>query len=120
MKRTADFHDPIADARFPQAARIVDNAAALDAAVDVLDTHAAACDAPIRRFLRARQGAAPRLLRRHDHLDLLERECQEAQILEQPAACGQGVGCRIGNAFIMDTAGIRVTQKEDRERRVDQ
>ena len=28
--------------------------------------------------------------------------------------------CRIRNALIMDTAGIRVTQKEDGERRVDQ
>ena len=120
MQCTADFHDPIADARFSQAARIVDDAAALDAAVDVLATHAAACDTPIRRFLRARQGPAPRLLRRHDHLDVVERERQEAQILEQPTACGQGVGCHIRNALIMDTAGIRVTQKEDRERHVDQ
>jgi len=120
MQPTADFHDPIADARFPQAAGIVDDAAALDAAVDVLDTHAAACDTPICRFLRARQGPAPRLLRRHDHFDLVECERQEAQILEQPATGGQGVGCCIRNALIMDTASIRVAQKEDRERRVDQ
>jgi hypothetical protein len=86
----------------------------------VLDTHAAACDPSIRRFLRARQGPAPRLPRRHDHLDLFERERQEAHILEPPTACGHGVGCRICHAFIMDTAGICVTQKEDHERRVDQ
>jgi hypothetical protein len=120
MQRTADFHDPIADARFPQAARVVDDAAALDAAVDVLDTHAATRNTPIRRFLRARQGPAPRLLRRHDHLNLVERERQKAQILEPSAACGQGVGCRIRHALIMDTAAIGITQKEDQQRRVDQ
>ncbi len=37
MQRPADFHDQIADARLPQAARVVDDAAALDAAVDVRD-----------------------------------------------------------------------------------
>jgi hypothetical protein len=120
MKRTADFHDTIADARFPQAARIVDDATALDAAVDVLDTHAAACDTPIRRFRRARQGPAPRLLRRHDHLDLVERERQKAQILEPPTTYGQRVGSRLRHALVMDAAGIRVTQKKNRERRVDQ
>jgi hypothetical protein len=92
MQRTADFHDPIADAHFPQAARIMDDAAALDAAVDVLDTYPAACDTPIRRFLRPRQGPTPRLLCWHDDLDLVEREGKKAPILEQPTACGQGVG----------------------------
>jgi len=42
MQRAADFHDPIADARFPQAARVVDHATALDAAVEVLDADATA------------------------------------------------------------------------------
>jgi hypothetical protein len=43
MEGTADFHDEIAGPRLPEAAGIVDNAAALDAAVDVLN--APACDA---------------------------------------------------------------------------
>jgi hypothetical protein len=120
MKPTADFHDPSADARFPQAARVVDDAAALDAAVDGRDTHAAAGDPSMRRFRRARQGPAPRLPRRHDHLDLVERARQEAQILEPPTACGQGGGCRLCHAFLMDTAGLCVTQQEDHERRVEQ
>ena len=33
-----------------------------------------------------------------DVLNLVERERQEAQILEQPAPRGQGVGRRIGNS----------------------
>jgi hypothetical protein len=82
MQCTADVHEQIADARLPQAAGVVDDAAALDAAVDVLDAHATACDAPIRRFLRAREGPAPRLPRRHDDVDPVERKRQEAEILE--------------------------------------
>ena len=55
MQRAANFHDPIADTRLPEAARIVDDAAARDAAVDVLDAHTTAGDPPIRGFLRARE-----------------------------------------------------------------
>ena len=120
MQGTTDCHEQIADARLPQAAGVADDTAALDAAVDVFDTHAAARNTPIRRFLRARQGPAPRLLGRHDDLDLRECKRQEAQILEQPTAWRQWVGCCIRNALVMDTARIRVTQKEDGECRVDQ
>jgi hypothetical protein len=51
MLGTADFHDHIADARLPQAGGIVDDAAALDTAVDMLDAHAPTGDAPIRGLL---------------------------------------------------------------------
>jgi hypothetical protein len=88
MQRTADFHDPVADARLPEAAGVMDNAAALDAAVDVLNAHAAAGDAPIGGFLAAGEGSASWLAGRHDDLHLVQRECLEAQILEQPTARG--------------------------------
>ena len=120
MQGTADFHEQIADARLPQAAGVVDDAAAFDAAVDVLDAHATACDAPIRRFLRTREAPAPRLPRRHDDVDPLERIGQEAEILEQSAACRQGVWGDIGNPFIVGAAGIGLTQEEDRQCRIDQ
>ncbi len=87
MQRTADFHHQIADARLPKPAGVVDNMAALDAAVDMLDAHPPAGDAPIHRFLPAREGSASRLSSWHDDLDLVERKRQEAQILEQPTAC---------------------------------
>jgi hypothetical protein len=109
MQGTADFHEQIADARLPQAAGVVDDAAAFDAAVDVLDVHATACNAPIRRLLRAHEGPAPWLPRRHDDVDLLECKCQEAEILEQSAACRQGVWGDIGNPLIVGAAGIRLT-----------
>jgi hypothetical protein len=120
MQRTADFHEPIADARLPQAAGVVDDAAALDAAVDVLDAHATAGEAPIRRFLRACEGPAPRLPRRHDDVDPLEHQRQEAKILEQSAACRQGVWGGIRNPLIMGAASIGLTQEEEREGRIDQ
>src|SRR5258705_3590503 len=112
MQRTTDFHDEITDARLPEAADVVHDAAALDAAVDVLDAHTSAGKAPIRGFLRAREGPAPRLLGWHDHLDRRERKRQKAQILEQPAACGQWVRGGISDALIVGTARRGLTQKE--------
>jgi hypothetical protein len=118
MQGTADFHDAIANARLPETAGIVDHAAALDAAVDVLNAHAAARDTPMRRFLRPREIPSSRLPGRHDDFDLVQRERQEAQILEQAAACGQGIRRGIRNPLIVRAAGRRLTQKEDRERGV--
>jgi hypothetical protein len=120
MQGTADFHDQITDARLPEAAGLMDNATALDAAVDVLDAYATAGDAPIRRFLRTREVPAPRLPGRHDDLDVIERERQEAEILEQSAARGQRIRGRIGNPLIMGAPRIGGTEKEDRECRIDQ
>jgi hypothetical protein len=55
MQRTADFQDQIAAACPPEAAGVVDDATALDAAVDMRDAHArramrrlAACCARVR------------------------------------------------------------------------
>jgi hypothetical protein len=120
MQCSADFYHQIADTGLSEAAGVVDNATALDATVNVLDADATAGDTPIRGFLCAREGPAPRLLGRHDDLHLVERECQEAEVLEQPAACGQGVRRGIRHPLVVDTARLGVTQKEDREHRVDQ
>jgi hypothetical protein len=120
MQRTTDFHHQITDARLPQAAGVVNDAAALHTAVDVLNADAAACNPSIGGFLRPREGSAPWLLDRHDDLDVVEGERQEAQILEQPAPCGQGIRRGIRHPLIVGAAGIGLTQEEDGERRVDE
>jgi hypothetical protein len=120
MQGTADFHHTIANARLAEAAGVVDAATALDAAVDVLDAHAAAGDTPIRSFLRARERPATRLPSGRDDFDLVERKRQEAKILKQTTARGQGIGRGIHNPLIMGAAGIGMTQKEDCERCVNQ
>jgi hypothetical protein len=66
----------------------VDNTAALDAAVDMLDAHAPTGEAPIRGLLRACELPPSWLSGRHDDLHPVERERQEAQVLEQPTARG--------------------------------
>ena len=86
----------------------MDDAAALDAAVDVLDAPTSAGDAPIRSFLQAREGPAPWLPRRHDDLDVGQRERQEAEILEQPVACGQGIRGGVCNPLIVGAARIGI------------
>ena len=120
MQRTADFHDEIADACLPEAAGVMDDATALQTAVHVLDAYTPAGKASIRGLLRACEGTPPRLLGRYDHLDLRGRKRQQAQILEKPAARGQEVWGGIGNALIVGAASVGVTEKEDRERCVDQ
>jgi hypothetical protein len=98
----------------------VDNTTALDATVDVLDAHTLAGNAAIRGFLPSCEGTASRLLARHNDFDVRERKRQEAQILEQAAPCGQGVRSGISNPLIVGTAGVGLTQKQDRERSIDQ
>ena len=120
MPRTTAFHDQISNAGLPEAVGVVADAAALDAAVDVLEAHTPAGDPPMRGFRRAREGPAPRLLRRHHHLHLVEREGQEAEILDQAAPRGQGVRGRLGHPLIRGAPGRGRTQTKDRQRGVDQ
>ena len=70
----------------------MDDAAALDAAVDVLDAHAPTSDAPIRGLLRTCELPSSRLPGRHDDLYAVKREGQETQILEPLAPAGKGYG----------------------------
>jgi hypothetical protein len=90
MQAPADFHATIANAYLSEAAGVVDDAAALDTAIDVLDAHAAARDVPIGRFLRPCEFPSSWLPGRDDNLRLSKRERQETQILEQAAAREQG------------------------------
>ena len=120
MQCTADFHDQVADARLSEAAGVVDNPAALDAAVDVLDADAATCNASIGGFLAAREGPAAGLAGWHDDLDQVERERQEAQVLEPPTARGSGIGSGIRHPLVVGIPRIGLTQEEDGEHGVDQ
>ncbi len=85
MQGTAKFHDQIADALLPQADPVFHDATALDATVDMLDPQPTLVQGLVRQLLLQRQLRAPRFLRRHEDLDLREREREEAQILQEPA-----------------------------------
>ena len=101
MQRTADFHDQIADADLPEAIGVMDDAAALDATVDVLDPDPATGDAPMGPFLGAREGPTPWLLGGHDDLDVVECDGQAAEILEQPAPRGYGVASAMRLSWVL-------------------
>jgi hypothetical protein len=98
----------------------VDDATALDAAIDGLDVHAPTGDASSRGFLHPRESPAPRLLRRHHEFDLGERERQAAEIPEPPAACRPGVRGGLRHPLVMGTAREGLAQQEDRARGVAQ
>jgi len=74
----------------------------------------------IRSLLLHRQLLATGLLGRHEDLDLRQRKRQEAQILQQPTARGQGIGRRVSDRLIMDAAAVGVAEKEDREEGIDE
>ena len=71
-------------------------------------------------LLFQRQLLAAGFLRRHEDRHLRERERQEAQILQQPPPSREGVGGRLRDAQIMDTATVGVAQKEDEEQGIDE
>jgi hypothetical protein len=98
----------------------MDDATALDAAVNVLNAHAPAGDVPIGGFLHAREVPASWLSGGHDALYLVECERQEAEILEQATPRGQGIEGGIYNPLILGATRIGGTQKGDGERLVDQ
>jgi hypothetical protein len=97
----------------------MDAATALDTTVAGLEAYPATREAPMRGFWGGREGAAARLPRRHDALTLVPRTRQAAQILEQPAAWGQGRQRGLRHPLLVRAAGMGLTQQEERERRGD-
>jgi hypothetical protein len=120
MQRTTDFHHAIANAGLPKTVGVMDDATALEAAIDMLDAHATTGDAPIRGFLCARELPSSRFPGRHDDLDMVERKRQEAQILEQATPRGSGIRGGLGKPLVVGASGIGVTQEENRQRGIDQ
>src|SRR3989441_66369 len=82
MQGTAAFHHQITNALLPQADPVFHQTTALDTAIDMLDPEPTLVQGLVRQLLLPRQLRAPRFLRRHEDLDLREREREEAQILQ--------------------------------------
>jgi CheY-like chemotaxis protein len=115
MPRPADFHDEIADALLPQPDPVFDDATTLHTAVDMLDPQPTAVPRLVGHLLFPCEILATRFLGGHEALDLGQRKRQKAQVLQQPTPGGQGIRRGGGNRFIMDTAAVGVTEKEDDE-----
>ena len=120
MESTTDFHHEITDALLPQADPVFDDATALHTAVDMLNAQSTIVQGLIGQLLCQGELLAAWCLRRHEDLDLGEGERQEAQILQQPTSCGQGIRRRVRNGLIMSAAAIGVAQKEDEEQGIDE
>src|SRR2546427_5033821 len=120
MQGTAEFHHQITDPLLPQADPVLHDAAALDAAVDMLDPQSPLVERLVRQLVLQGQLRTAGLLRRHEDLHLRERERQEAQILQQPTPSREWVGGGLSDAQIMDPAAVGVAQKEDGEERIDE
>src|SRR5215831_11452120 len=91
----------------------------LDTTVDMRDPELPLVERLVGQVLLQGPLRTTGLLRRHEDLHLREREGQEAQILHQPTASRERVGCGLRNAQIMGTAAVGVAQKEDDEQGID-
>jgi hypothetical protein len=78
----------------------------------MFDAHTPPRDLPIPCFLRPRQLMPTGLLRWLDNGHTVQRERVNAQIL-QLTPRWQRIRRGVGDACVMDTAGMRVTQEED-------
>jgi hypothetical protein len=81
VQGTAEFHHQIADAFFPQADAVFDDATTLDTTIDMLDPQPTLVQRLVRPLLLPRELLAAWLLGRHEDLHLRECERQETQIL---------------------------------------
>jgi len=81
MERTAAFHHEITDAVLPQPDPVFSDAAALDAAVDMLDPQPTVVQGLVGQLLFQGEFLPSWFLRRHEDLDLGQRKRQEAQVL---------------------------------------
>jgi hypothetical protein len=120
MPSTADFHDQITDACLSQAAGVMHDATACDAAVDLLKAHATTGETPTRGFLGARQGSSSRFAGWHEGFPRGQGERQEAEILAHPAARGPGGRRGLGHPLVVRAPRVGRTQKETGARGIDQ
>src|SRR5262247_1677979 len=120
VQGATELHHEIADALLPQADAVLHDTTALDAAVDMLDPEPPLVERLVGQILLQGHLRTAGLLRRHEDLDLWEREGQEAQILQQPTPGRERVGGGRRDAQIMGTTAVRVAQEEDDEERMDE
>ena len=85
MQGTAECHHAIADALLPQPDPVFDDAAALDATVDMLDPYPPVVQGLVDPLLLQGEFLASWFLGGHEDRDLGRRERQKAQVLQQPA-----------------------------------
>jgi len=115
MQGTTEFHHEIADALLPQPDPVFHDAAALDAAVDMLDPQPTVVQGLIGQVLFQSEFLAAWLLGRHEDRHLGQRERQEAQILQHPTPSREWGRGGLRNTQIMPTTAVGVTEKEDQE-----
>lgn len=113
VETTGDLHDGVTDVIGTEPQIRLENRAALDGADDVLHKHAPSANLPVGGLLVVGQGLFVGFLMRHDHGHIRKRKPEIAEILEQFTARRQGIGRRIGNRLLMDTAFVGIAQQPD-------
>jgi hypothetical protein len=120
MESAAELHDEITGRVLGQPTDIADDMTALDTAVDVFNPYTPSSKRLVVGFLLVGQFSTARFLGGHADGDLLQGKGQKAEILEQLAAFGQGIGCCAGNPLIVHAPLIGVAQEQDPQCCIDQ
>jgi hypothetical protein len=120
VQGTAECHHQSADAFFPEAEAVFDNATTLDPAVDMLDPQPTLVQGLVRPVLLQCALLAPGVLGGPEALHLRERARQDPQILHQPTAHRQGIQRRIRYGLLMGAAALGVTGAEDKKQGIDE
>jgi hypothetical protein len=84
MQGTTEFHHEIADTVLPQPDPVFDDAAALDATVDMLDPQPTVMQGLVGQLLFQGEFLAAEFLGGHEDRDVGQREGEKTQILQQP------------------------------------
>lgn len=120
MQGTTHFHYKVTHSLSCETDGFFDHAAALDAAVDMLDAHSTLRNQTIGSFLLGREFFSTRFPGRCDRLYSIECESLKAKVLQQLTSGWQRVRGAVGNLFIVSLSLNRVAHKEDGERGIDQ
>lgn len=120
VQGTGDFSNHIACIVTGETDCVFEHATALDTAVDVLDADPSSRQFPVYGLLFVRQCAAARFLERCGTCHALQHEGEKAKILQQFTAFGERIGRCVGNPFVVRTPFIRIREKQNGERRIDQ
>lgn len=120
MEGTGDLGNHIAGIVTRETYHIFEHPAALDTRVDVLDAHSSARQFAICGLLFVRQCSTARFLLWCGTHHTRQYEGEKAEILKQFTPFGERVRCCISNSLVVSTSFIRVREKQNEERRIDQ
>ena len=115
MQGTTECHSPSADAVLPPPDAVLHDAAALDAAVHMLDPQPTVVQGLVGPWLFQGAIRPTGVLGRPQDRPLRPRQRQQTQLLQPPTPGGQGLRRRGSHGLLLDATALGVTEQEEEE-----